>query len=219
MRTLTEMPWISDVGITLPTSTHRKAQIAFIDVRIEEMIRDGLLDRKQALYWYAKLPCDPGYLTPDGVIGDPRELGDLAKYAKLPDDWHEYALGLDSGDRIVKAAKRPRTEQGELSQEAIDAKEHASINNGTLARENLDRRLNLVLNIQSLNLSPSQSSPRSVVPSTSKTSIETPVKAGCQKRLLSMVESLERYHSNEIGDPVAKKLIAELKLQISKLAS
>lgn len=135
LKLLTEMPWLGITGgITIPTSTGREVEIDFIDVRIEEMIRDGLVPHTALRGWYAVLPSSGLVLTDRGV-GRPDE-DKLRGLIRLPDNWWEYSYGL-LDEVNVKASRKPRTEQGEKSQEELD---RAQVPN-----ESLERRLERAL--------------------------------------------------------------------------
>lgn len=113
---LNEMPWVSvQQKLSIPTSTGRTVQVDFIDIRLENMIKDGFVDRAAAKGWYAKLPKSDTFLHDDGTVTDvPKDNA-----VQLPDGWWEYSYGL-LNDQNVKASKHPRTEQGELSQQELD---------------------------------------------------------------------------------------------------
>lgn len=124
MKLLFETPWLAFRGLAntiyIPTSTGKLVEVDQVDIRIEDMLKDGAI-QKYSQFWYATLPNSDLFLTDDGEL-----IEDVLSYIKsdrepiqLPDGWWEYAYGLFDGQN-VKAAKYVRHEQGELPQEELD---------------------------------------------------------------------------------------------------
>lgn len=115
-RVLTEMPWTgTQEVITLPTTTGRQVKVDYIDFRVEEMLQDKFIVPKMAMKFCVRLPIrSDGFMNQYGEISD-----DPGNSPLLPDDWWKYAYCTLNG-KNVKAGMRPRTEQGEKSQEELD---------------------------------------------------------------------------------------------------
>lgn len=137
---LLERPHVSTkTVIKLPTSTGKIVPIDLIDIRLEDMMQDGLkLPKTQdpIYHWFALVVGDE-YLTGDGdVVADPKVLEDNG-YWRLPDNWWQYAVGYYN-NKNTKASIRPRFDQGEKSQEELDTET-------SVDAESYERRLDGVL--------------------------------------------------------------------------
>lgn len=130
-RVLTEMPWTSVRDLTIPTTTGKRVTVDCIDFRVEEMIRDKVIEPKAAMNFFAPLPGTRHYINQYGEMTDTPKEG----VPVLPDIWWKYAYGTYR-DKNVKAGMYPRSEQGELSQEELDQK---NMGQGESLKEALDR--------------------------------------------------------------------------------
>jgi len=94
--------------------------------------------------FFGLVPDSSVVVTDDGVIDSPaREQ--LEGRIQLPDNWWEFVYGLYH-DKNVKASIKPRTEQGEKTQEELDMEaEGADRELVGAATESLERRLGRVL--------------------------------------------------------------------------
>lgn len=129
---LNEFPWLAiRDSIQLPTTTGRTVTLDFIDIRIEDMIRDGFVSRKAVNGWCAQIPGTPTFLCDSGELSEQPAENTI----QLPDQWWDYAYGLHK-DQNVKAGKYPRAEQGEAPQEQLDK---------LVMAEELEARLHRVL--------------------------------------------------------------------------